>query len=263
MITIGAKCRVPGATCGVRSAQCGFTLIELIIIIAVLAVLAAALTPAIFQQLADQRVNATRDEARTLYEGIVGRPDQPGNFGFVGDLGRLPQSFQDLVQPGSLPTYSTSTQGQVGMGWRGPYVNVGQSQTDYLTDAFGRPYTGATSGQIRSAGPDGTAGNADDIVHPPAPPVIFGRVSVTVKTIVANKTVVDPAGYDVTLYYSNGGIQASLLDPASPFVFDNVPMGLHHIQVIKRTSPNIGSIVARETILTQGNGRTTPVELWF
>lgn len=241
----------------------GFTLIELIIIIAVLAVLATALAPVIVQRLTDQRIDGTRDEARSLYEGMVGRADQPGNFGYVGDMGRLPNTFAALVQPGGLPLYTTNTPGQVGMGWRGPYVNVGRSQTDYLSDEFGRPYTGASGGQVRSAGPDGAAGTADDVVYPPLPPVFIGRVIVSVKTIVSNKTVVDPAGYDVTLYYSNGGTQASLSDSASPFVFDNVPMGLHHIQVIKRGNPQNGSIVARETVLTQGSGRTTPVELWF
>lgn len=241
----------------------GFTLIELIIIIAVLAVLAAALAPAIVQQLADQRVDDTREEARSLYEAMVGRANQPGNFGFVGDLGRLPQTFESLVQSGGLPLYTTNTQGQVGMGWRGPYVNVGRSQADYLSDEFGRAYTGASTGQVRSAGADGAAGTADDVVYPPSPPIITGRVIVTVKTIVSNKTVVDPAGYDVTLYYSNGGTETSLIDAISPFVFDAVPMGLHHIQVIKRSNPQAGSIVARETVLTQGSGRTTPVELWF
>jgi prepilin-type N-terminal cleavage/methylation domain-containing protein len=241
----------------------GFTLIELIVIIAVLAVLAIALSPAIVQQLTNQRVDRTREEARSLYEAMVGRLDQPGNFGFAGDMGRLPQSFVDLVEPGGLPLYTTTTQGQVGIGWRGPYVNVGQSRTDYLADEFGRPYTGASAGQVRSAGPDGAAGTADDIVYPPSPPVFTGRVIVTVKTIVSNKTVVDPAGYDVTLYYSNGGTKAALSDSASPFVFDNVPMGLHHIQVIKRSNPQAGSIVARETVLTRGSGGTTPAELWF
>ena len=101
--------------------------------------------------------------------GMVGKPGD-GRFGFVGDIGRLPASFQELAQPGGLPAYTTSTTRGIGMGWRGPYVNIGTSANDYLTDAFGRAYTGASSGQVRSAGPDGVAGNADDIVYPPAAP---------------------------------------------------------------------------------------------
>lgn len=245
------------------SATSGFTIIELIAVIAVIAILATALTPAIVQRIMDTRIDATRDEERSLYEAMVGRPDQPGNFGFVGDIGRLPQSFSELVQPAGWPLYTTATHGRVGIGWRGPYVNIGNSPNDYLTDAFGRPYTGASSGQIRSAGPDGIAGTTDDIVYPPNPPVTVGRVMVAVKTMSGNNIVVDPAGYDVTLYYSNGGVEAALSDSTSPFVFDNVPMGLHAVQVTKRTNPQSGSVVAQQTITSRGNGQTTTVELWF
>ena len=48
---------------------------------------------------------------------------------------------------------------------------------DYLTDAFGRAYICAASGQVRSAGPDGVLGTADDIVYPPAAPTITGTVT--------------------------------------------------------------------------------------
>lgn len=246
-----------------RSTPFGFTLLEVIVVIAVLAILATALTPVIVQRIVDARIDATRAEEQSLYEGMVGRPDPPGYFGFVGDVGRLPQSFSELVQSAGLPLYTTATQGSVGIGWRGPYVNVGDSSNDYLTDAFGRAYTGASSGQVRSAGPDGIAGTADDLVYPPNVPVTTGRVMVTVKTISGNKTDVDPAGYGVTLYYSNGGVEATLSDAVSPFVFDNVPMGLHAVQVIKLTNPQGGSVVARQTITSQGSGRTTAVELWF
>lgn len=238
----------------------GFTFIELIVIIAVLGIIATALTPAIVQRIMDTRIDTTREEERSLYEAMIGRSDQPGNFGFVGDLGRLPTSFTELVQSTGMPVYTTATQGNVGMGWRGPYVNVGNSAADYLTDAWGRAYTGASTGQVHSAGPDGTAGNSDDIVYPPSALVITGRVIVTVKTMQGNKIVVDPSGYSVALYYSNSGVQATLTDAASTFVFDNVPMGLHRIQVIKISN---GAIQAQETITSQGKGVTTTVEEWF
>ena len=74
------------------------------------------------------------------------------------------------MQRGSLPAYTIDTTRGIGMGWRGPYVNIGASPNDYLPDAFGRAYTGASSGQVRSAGPDGVVNTADDIVYPPAAP---------------------------------------------------------------------------------------------
>jgi prepilin-type N-terminal cleavage/methylation domain-containing protein len=239
----------------------GFTLLELVVIISVIAILAAALTPAVLQQLVDSRIRATEEEARTLHEAIVGDHTQ-SRFGFVGDIGRLPNSFQELVQPGGLPNYTTSTTRNIGMGWRGPYVNTGTSAADYASDAFGRPYTGASTGQVRSQGPDGIAGNVDDIVYPPAAPAIAGNVTATVKTITQGKTVVDPSGYRVELFFAANGAQNTVADTGGPFNFTNVPMGIHAIRVVKTSNPNSGTVVSQDTIIVRP-GSTTNVELWF
>lgn len=235
----------------------GFTLLEMSIVLAIIAILGAVATPMILSRILESRVNATTEEAQVLYEAMVGRESEEGSFGFVGDIGRLPASFEELAQPSGLPLYTVSTVRGVGMGWKGPYVNTGASATDYLTDAFGRPYTGASTGQVRSMGPDGIAGNADDIVYPPAAPVITGRVHVNVKSLLGVKTHNDPPGYVVDLYYSNGGVQVVVRDSSAPFRFDNVPMGLHAVQVIGPT----GAVAAGETISLRP-GAAQVVELW-
>ena len=238
----------------------GFTLLELVVVMAVIGILVAAVTPAVVQRIMDGRIEETRVEVQSLYDGMVGKPTE-SRFGFVGDIGRLPSSLQELAQRGSLPVYTTNTTRNVGMGWRGPYVNIGTSANDYLSDAFGHPYT-ASSGQVRSAGPDGVSGNADDIVYPPAAPTIRGTVTVTVKTIAGGKTLVDPVGYRVELFYANVGAEASLADAAAPYSFSNVPMGVHAVRVVKTTNPNAGSIVAQDTIVVRPSS-TTAAELWF
>jgi len=243
------------------SGRRGFTLLELVVVLAVIGILAAAISPAVVQRIMDGRIEATRVEAQALHEAIVGKGSE-NRFGFVGDIGRLPTSFQELAQVGGLPVYTTSSFRNIGMGWRGPYVNTGVTANDYLTDAFGRPYTGASSGQVRSAGPDGVSGNADDIVHPPAAPMIAGNVTVTVKTMQGAKTIVDPSGYRVELFYASSGAQASLTDTTAPFSFSNVPMGLHAVRVVKTANPNAGSVVSQDTI-TVRPGSTTASELWF
>lgn len=238
----------------------GFTLVEMAITLAIVAILAAIATPMILQRILEARVEATREETQVLYEAMVGRDSDPGSFGFVGDIGRLPASFQQLVEPGGLPLYSVATVRGVGMGWRGPYVNIGGSPTDYLTDAFGRPYTGASTGQVRSAGPDGVVGNLDDIVYPSAPPVVTGRVHVMIKQVVDKRIVNDPAGYVVDLYYSAGGTQSVVRDSSRPFRFDNVPMGLHAVQVVHTEGGD--QVAAGETISLR-RGATALVELWI
>jgi general secretion pathway protein G len=236
----------------------GFTLLELVVVIAVIGILAAAISPAVFQQLLQGRIDATREEAKAIYAGMLGAPDG-GSFGFVGDIGRLPTSFEELAQPGGLPSYTTGNVRSIGMGWRGPYVNTGTTRGDYLTDAWGRAYSGAATGQVRSAGPDGAFDTADDIVYPPAPPVIGGTVTVTVKTSSGGKTVVDPPGYRVDLYYASNGAQSAVSDVAGPFSFTNVPLGVHAVQVVRTID---GVVVAEDTVVVRAGGTAAP-EVWF
>jgi general secretion pathway protein G len=239
----------------------GFTLLELVVIVAVLAILAAVVAPSMIQQIGGSRIQATQQEARALYEAMVGTPAEGSSFGFVGDIGRFPGSLTELVQRGSLPNYNTGNYRSVGMGWRGPYVNSGTSNNDYLTDAFGRAYQ-LNNGQVRSAGTDGTFNNADDIVYPPSVPTITGSISVTVKTTQGNKIIVDPANYRVELLFADDGDEAEVSDDSAPFTFSSVPMGIHAVRVVRTSNPQPGTIVSEDTLIVRPNA-TTVVELWF
>lgn len=240
----------------------GFTLLELVVILAVLAILAAAVTPTVVSQIMDTRVEATRAETKALYAAIVGAEGSSGTeFGFVGDIGRAPTALTELVTRGSLPVYGTGTFRNVGMGWRGPYINTGTSVGDYLTDSFGRNYT-LSGAQVRSDGPDGVAGNADDIVYPPSAPVLTGNATITVKELQGQKIVVDQAGYRVDLYFAISGVESSVNDPTGPYTFTNVPLGIHAVRVVKTINPGAGSVVAQDTIVVRP-GSTTTAELWF
>jgi hypothetical protein len=243
----------------------GFTLIEVTVILAVLAILAAAITPMVLQQLVDAKMESTRREAKLLNEAILGRSDVPGTFGFFGDMGRWPADFRELLRPApGTPLFTTATFRNVGMGWKGPYINAGGLGDDLLLDAFGRPYRGAPTGQVTSAGPDGVFDTADDIVYPPARPNPSGRVLVTVKRMAAEDSsyTLDPPGYTVRLYYSNNGQEAFLDDPIAPFVFENVPQGVHAI-VVLRMKKDPPQPVVQDTIEVFGGGATRLVELTF
>lgn len=159
--------------------QPGFTVLEMVIVIAIIAILAALITPLAVNQISQKRLDVCRDELMIIKKAIVGDPSlvEGGirtSFGFVGDLGVLPQTLTDLIEQGAgWPGTQTSAQG-VTWGWRGPYINE-------ITDPWGRTYLYANFwppaipdpvfqnlplviARVWSTGPDGIDGNADDLV---------------------------------------------------------------------------------------------------
>jgi prepilin-type N-terminal cleavage/methylation domain-containing protein len=114
----------------------GFTLLELVIVVALLAAVAVAAV-AVMDQVDDQsRFELTRARAQQVRDAVVGPGGQlngsPVVQGFVADMGRLPASLDELVEPGSQPPFSSSVSlfsspaavwsSSFGAGWRGPYV---------------------------------------------------------------------------------------------------------------------------------------------
>jgi general secretion pathway protein G len=248
-----------------RARASGFTLIEVLIVVSVLAILAAAVTPMVMQQLLDARIQSAREQVRAVHEAIWGRDDpQRQSFGFVGDIGHLPSMLLELAQPGTIPLYHTDTVRNVGMGWNGPYVRFGNSPLEFVNDPWGRPLVGAEVGQIRSAGPDGQYNTDDDIYFPPRAGTYFGRLMVTLKRYGPVEgvmvTTIDPPNYEVRLYYSMNGKEQVVIDREKPFVFDYVPMGLHAIQVVHTSDQELRT---EETVAVPGNGGTKLVEFFW
>jgi len=146
----------------------GFTLIEMVIVIGIVAILAALITPLAVNQIAQKRFDACREELVLVRQAIVGDPTliQGGirsSFGFVGDLGTLPATLTDLTTQGAWSPWPQDSGYGWFWGWRGPYL----SEVD---DPWGQPYRYATAGlptgiaaRIWSIGPDGVTGSADDV----------------------------------------------------------------------------------------------------
>lgn len=109
-----------------RHRRSGFTLLEVVLVLAILAVIAAALTPFLNQFLESTTEGQSRSELQTIYRAIVG--DQTTSFGFVGDVGDYPASLLDLVVSPGLP------------GWNGPYLNGLIVENSRVLDQFNRPY---------------------------------------------------------------------------------------------------------------------------
>ena len=133
----------------------GFSLIAVIVAMAIVALLAGAIVPMMFNRLDQSRYTLMMEEMQTIYEASMGVPAE-NYFGFVGDVGRLPATTAELLD---------STGQGMGTSWNGPYLSLGGNMR--LQDVYGSDYVIETTPiQIRSYGPDTRNGTEDDIIYP-------------------------------------------------------------------------------------------------
>jgi len=133
----------------------GFTLIEVIVVIAILAILAGAMAPLIAAQVDQQRRLATQDQLQALGDALRAYERDVNAF--------PPDTGDDVADLGEL---QTDTLGATG--WSGPYLTAQWAAGDYAQDAWGGlidyAYTAGTpTATLTSAGPDQAAATADDI----------------------------------------------------------------------------------------------------
>ncbi|MCP5048517.1 MAG: hypothetical protein GY940_15210 [bacterium] len=219
----------------------GFTVAEMVIVLAVVAILAGLITPLAVNVITQNRINACIKELTVIKQAIVGDPSlveggSRSSFGYVGDMGVLPGALDDLVNQGSQ-TGTTTTSG-VMWGWRGPYVNE-------VNDAWGRAYNYSTdpavtgsaliSVLIWSAGQDGVSGTGDDIS-------ITIRQDEVTSFVTGNTLDGDGAGTDctITVYAPNGTtVQTYILTPTTTTnpVYSSgaqrFPIGIRRIEFTK------------------------------
>lgn len=128
---------------GVKSED-GYTLTEMLVVIGIIGLIAAVLTPGVFGQLGRARVKAAQLQLDTLASGVEM---------FMSDVGRYPSAQEGLAvlmrDSGALE------------GWTGPYVRDAKA----LKDPWGRPvvYEVDAAGQtfvVKSLGADGQVGGS-------------------------------------------------------------------------------------------------------
>jgi general secretion pathway protein G len=138
----------------IRRRRRGFTLMEILLVLAILVVLGSLVT---FGYVTIQR-NAMMDSAKTQIRMFEQAVDM-----YRLDVGKYPSGDQGLqalrLQPPDAPVNK----------WRGPYIQVeiptdpwgNAYQYQEITDSLNQP-----SFEVMSNGPDGANGTADDIRLP-------------------------------------------------------------------------------------------------
>lgn len=115
--------------------RAGFTLIELIVVIAIIATLAAVVAPAVFGHVGDARVNAAKSQVEVFSLALDS---------YNLDNGAHPSTEQGLQALRVLPVV-----GEPPRNWRGPYLRKAVPM-----DPWGRPYIYLAPGRANPTGYD-------------------------------------------------------------------------------------------------------------
>jgi general secretion pathway protein G len=134
------------AMSGRNAMRLGFTLVELLLVLVILAVLAAVVVPKFVNRPEQAKQTAAKADA-TMIENQLEQ--------FSVDVGRYPTPEEGLA---------VLVDGEALKGWKGPYLK------DLPKDPWGHPYLYANPGthhvkgiDVWSAGPNGNDGDDDDI----------------------------------------------------------------------------------------------------
>lgn len=241
----------------------GFTLIEIVVVLAVFGILLGTMLPFSFQAVNMKRESKTLDELDALSKSVTGNPvivinEARTSFGYIGDMGSFPTTLEDLYKKGSQPSYSFNTNLKTGAGWNGPYIDpkIVEHIETLKTDAFGNdfeytttPYTNSTVGQtvdarIRSNGRDGTSGTDDDLS------VEFFRTQVKSKVFgfIKDNKGNGVAGVTITMNEPSSGVltqKNTATDTTGFYVFDDITYGNRSLTIEPKLVLTIDSAVAK------------------
>lgn len=127
-------------------ARRGFTLIEMLVVIAVIAVLAAVVSPMVFRNVSDAKSTAARAQIET--------------FGLALDAYRLDNDYYPSTTQGLAALMRRPEGNPEARGWRGPYL-----RREVPLDPWDRPYLYRSPGDsspatfdLYSLGRDGQSG---------------------------------------------------------------------------------------------------------
>ncbi len=228
----------------------GFTLLEIIVVLAIVGILASVTATMGFSLLNRAREKATFEEMQEIHKAIMGN-HKLGTFGFVGDMVRLPDDLTELVDETGQPDYGIKSttddtpedSNGIKWGWNGPYLNTGAAPLSYNNDAWGNPYDYSNvTGKIISNGSDGLLDTPDDIIYPPYDVSYKGDVTLTV-FVKGMPNLFESSGTNITIEItiysyddqndemSSFGTINSVENEGKSFSFSGLTQGFHPVKI--------------------------------
>ncbi|WP_132251224.1 type II secretion system major pseudopilin GspG [Methylobacterium segetis] len=130
-----------------ETSESGFSLVELLVVLAIIGMIATMVTPQVLGYLGRAKGETARIQVKNIAQAVEL---------YYLDSGVYPTTGQGLA--------ALVTQPPGGAGWRGPYLRDARG----LTDPWGHPYLyrspglGGTPYEVYSLGSDGKAGGSGD-----------------------------------------------------------------------------------------------------
>lgn len=128
----------------------GFTLLELLVVLAIIATLVAVVAPSIFRNVGDAKTDAAKSQIEIFVLAL--------------DAYRLDNDTYPTGEQGLAALRTKPASGAVPRNWRGPYL-----RKDVPLDPWGRPYlyvapgiANPTSYDLYTLGRDGKVGGSDE-----------------------------------------------------------------------------------------------------
>ena len=249
-----------------HSTDSGIGILSAIILIGMTLALIAASIPIVNQVAVAAKTLRTREDLDQLKTSLTGNPNLiialgRADFGYIGTIGDVPATLEDLWVKGSQPNYDFDTTLFVGAGWIGPYPPVpfveelvaldrdpfGNSYV-YTNTPFNRAADGAeVAVRVLSKGPDGAEGTNDDMLIDVLSAEIFSQVQ---GTLMRNNQTVPFAS--VTLNVPVDGLvdqQFAVTDANGDFTFDDVSYGFRSVAIDPRLTYEAGTAKLQGTRL--------------
>jgi general secretion pathway protein G len=132
------------------SGRSGFTLIEILVVITVIAILASLVTPMVFRNVGDAKAAAAKAQVEIL--------------GLALDAYRLDNDYYPSTAQGLAALRTVPSTEPAARNWRGPYL-----KKPVPLDPYGRPYVYRSPGEVNpesydllSLGRDGAPGGSGE-----------------------------------------------------------------------------------------------------